>query len=213
MAAVAQRSFFDHIDRFAGEKTQDLFKPISEVGKWLQLCGVTQGVHPIAQGAAAVVAGLEVPKAVQNLHTLVTTVQTGAPVRKVVGDVASFGEAFTKAVKWALGFFKDAAIAPWTAAANAFGMYNCLDLGLKQVKDLTDECNKSSADQNACRKTHQVLDIAKFVVGFALNALSFAGVVAGLVISSPVMLVLSSTAVTCTFVAFFFKQEAANPRG
>jgi hypothetical protein len=218
MSAVAHKNCFDHIALFAKEKTPDIFKLVSNVGSWVQYAGGTDGVHPLGKAAGTVAGALDIPATITNLHTLVKTINgEGAkpgldPARQVVGDVTTFVESCSKAIKWTLGFFKDAVTAPWTALANGCGMYNCIDQGLRQVKDLTKECDKASADKNACRVASHAFDIAKFTVGFFLNLLSFVGVVAGVMICSPVMLVLSSVAIVCTFTAFFFKQEANNPR-
>ena len=217
MAAVVQRNCVDHAALFADQKKDVFFKLANNVSGWLQYAGLTQS-NSLGAALGTVAGAFDVPATIVNLHTLGKTIQKGGqgtkidPARQIVGDFTTFGESFCKAVKWTLGFFKDAVTAPWTAAANAFGMYNCVDHGLRQVVDLTSECKKSEADKNANKIAHHALDVAKFVAGFALNALSFAGIVAGIVIASPVMLILSSVALSCTVAAFFFKQEANNPR-
>lgn len=200
---------------FADQKPKDVLKGLANIGSWFGFALGTD-IHPIAQGAAKAVGAFDVPLALSDLATLVQTVQGevaqpgSQPVRNIVGHSTTFVESTAKAIKWVLGFFKDAVIAPWAALANACGMYNCADLGVKNVQNLTAELNKPNANHN--KVTQHALDIAKFVAGFLLNAFAFAGVVAGVVIASPVMLCLSSLAIACTFGAFYFKQEAAPPR-
>lgn len=200
---------------FADQKPKDVLKGLANVGSWFGFALGTE-VHPIAQGAAKAVGALDVPLALSDLGTLIQTVQGevtqpgSLPLRKIVGDSTTFVESTAKAMKWILGFFKDAVIAPWAALANACGMYNCADLGVRNVQNLTAELSKPSANHD--KVAQHALDITKFVAGFLLNAFAFAGIVAGVVIASPVMLGLSSLAIACTFGAFYFKQEANQPR-
>lgn len=206
-AAISRPDLFDHVANFAfDDKTQYFFKWIKNGADWMSHLGVTEGLHPVGKAADTVQAALEIPNAINEVNKL-RHAEMGL-TRKAVSAVTSTAEAVSKAVKFAMKFFAEAMIAPWAIAASALGLYNCADLGQRSYANWTTEAAKEAAARNGNLVKQHAMDVAKYVCGFALNALGLAMLVGGIIIQAPVMIVLASLSLTCTTASYYFKGEA-----